>query len=172
MLLVVPKGSTLEKGEKEGLIALVVIRPVFILSMHPSDQHLALHCALLRVYVLLGHEEQHLLRQHHAACGAAWPAAQPTDGKNKNKLFCCAPPRAAAVLSTGYLPTPAEGRPAQYFSLQARCSAGFLASVLCSSSAHRWVHQTLFSARARARRARSPHRIEGDLGLLRAEGER
>ena len=81
MLLVVPKGSTLEKGEKEGLIALVVIRPVFILSMHPSDQHLALHCALLRVYVLLGHEEQHLLRQHHAACGAAWPAAQPRNGK-------------------------------------------------------------------------------------------
>ena len=81
MLLVVPKDTTLEKGEKEGLIALVVIRPVFILSMHPSDQHLALHCALLRVYVLLGHEEQHLLRQHHAACGAAWPAAQPRNGK-------------------------------------------------------------------------------------------
>ena len=56
MLVVVPQGSTLEKGEKEGLIALVVIRPVFILSMHPSDQHLALHCALLRVYVLLWHE--------------------------------------------------------------------------------------------------------------------
>ena len=84
MLLVVPKDTTLEKGEKEGLIALVVIRPVFILSMHPSDQHLALHCALLRVYVLLGHEEQHLLRQHHAACKSCLASSSAPNAKKLN----------------------------------------------------------------------------------------
>ena len=115
MLLLAPMDTRLEKGEKSALIELLVIRHVFILSIPPSDQRLSLNCVLLRVHVLLRHNEQHLLRQHHAACKRCLASSSAPNVKITQGSFWPVAPLSAAVLVPANLSTPPAGCSNQYF---------------------------------------------------------